>query len=155
VIGWDNFFVAQAGAAAAFAGLLFVALSMNLRQILATKHLPGRAGETLVMLGILLIIALLGLVPGQGTIALGVELVACGALAIVVPTLLQIRGHNPLYDYRFNRIVTNQVPAALIVTAGVMLLVDRSPMVWIASGVVLAFLGAVINAWVLLVEIQR
>ena len=44
---WHEFFVALAGAAAALTGLLFVAVSLNLRQILAFPSLPLRVGETL------------------------------------------------------------------------------------------------------------
>ena len=41
---WESLFVAEAGASAALAGLLFVALSINLERILKGIGLPGRAG---------------------------------------------------------------------------------------------------------------
>lgn len=34
--GWENFFVAQVGASAALAGLVFVGISINLTKIVAT-----------------------------------------------------------------------------------------------------------------------
>ena len=40
---WTDFFVAQVGATAALEGLVIVAVSINLKQILAYAHLPGRA----------------------------------------------------------------------------------------------------------------
>ena len=40
----------QAGASAALAGLLFVAISINLDRILNCRGLPGRAGEAIVLL---------------------------------------------------------------------------------------------------------
>jgi hypothetical protein len=43
--GWENFFVAQVGAAAALSGLVFVAVSTSLPRIVANKHLRGRAPE--------------------------------------------------------------------------------------------------------------
>ena len=53
---WHDLFVAIAGAAAALTGLLFVAVSINLKQILAFPTLPTRAAETLsVMIGLLLV----------------------------------------------------------------------------------------------------
>ena len=61
--GWDSFFVAGTGAAAALTGLVFVALSINLTQILSAPGLPGRAGETIAMLTEAVVISLLGLVP--------------------------------------------------------------------------------------------
>jgi hypothetical protein len=43
--GWENFLVAETGtAAAALAGLLFVAVSINLSRIVSYPGLPGRAG---------------------------------------------------------------------------------------------------------------
>jgi hypothetical protein len=45
---------------------VFVAVSINLDRILAIKHLPGRAGETLVVLLGVLAVASLGLVQQQG-----------------------------------------------------------------------------------------
>jgi hypothetical protein len=42
VIGdWETFFAAQVGASAALAGLVFVALSINLKEILDLPGLPG------------------------------------------------------------------------------------------------------------------
>ncbi len=43
--GWETFFVAEVGAAAALTGLLFVAVSINLTKVLAFPQLPGRAGS--------------------------------------------------------------------------------------------------------------
>jgi hypothetical protein len=41
--GWESFFVAQVGASAAVAGLVFVGVSINLDKILKYAGLPGRA----------------------------------------------------------------------------------------------------------------
>ncbi len=41
---WTNFFVVVAGASAALAGLVIVALSVNLDRILEHPHQPARAG---------------------------------------------------------------------------------------------------------------
>ena len=47
---WTSFAVALAGVAAVLAGLVFVALSVNLERILRVAGLPGRAGETVIVL---------------------------------------------------------------------------------------------------------
>ena len=62
---WESLFVAEAGASAALAGLLFVALSINLERILKGSGLPGRAGEAIVLLLTVLVVSTFGLVPGQ------------------------------------------------------------------------------------------
>jgi hypothetical protein len=47
---WQSLFVAEVGASAALAGLLFVAISINLARILQGAGLSGRAGEAMVLL---------------------------------------------------------------------------------------------------------
>ena len=64
-VPWESFFVALAGAAAALVGLVFVALSINLTKVLGGRGLPERAAEAIVLLSSVLLVALLGLVPGQ------------------------------------------------------------------------------------------
>ena len=47
---WAEYFLAQAGAAAALTGLLFVALSFNLERIAADRTWLSRAGTGLIYL---------------------------------------------------------------------------------------------------------
>ncbi len=47
---WADFAVGVAGATAALAGLLFVAVSVNIQRIMQFAYLPARAGQTLIML---------------------------------------------------------------------------------------------------------
>ena len=62
---WSNFLVAEAGASAALAGLLFVAVSINIAKIIEYPGVSGRAAEALALLIGLLIIATLGLAPNS------------------------------------------------------------------------------------------
>lgn len=78
---WGDMFVATAGASAALTGLVFVAVSINIEQILKLAGLPERGVETLVLLLTVLLVSLTGLIPGQGRTALGVELLAVSVIA--------------------------------------------------------------------------
>jgi modulator of FtsH protease len=61
---WVAFFTALTGAAAVLTGLLFVAVSINLSNILkGATMLPARAAETLAMLLFVVISSGLALVP--------------------------------------------------------------------------------------------
>ena len=61
---WTDLFVATTGAAAALAGLLFVAVSINAERIVALPGLPERALESLTILLGTVVVSVLGLVPG-------------------------------------------------------------------------------------------
>jgi hypothetical protein len=104
------------------------------------------------------------LVPGQGTMLAGVEVLVVGAadwLAIVAIHLLQLRNWRSLeaYNIRWNlvgRIVMGQAATLSFVAAGVAVLNwGIGGLYWLVAGVILSFVLAVAEAWVLLVEIHR
>jgi modulator of FtsH protease len=78
---WREFFVAQAGAAAALAGLVFVGVSINLDKIVAIPSMPSRALEAMVLLVAILVQSSLMLVPEQSLRALGFEVLAVALLS--------------------------------------------------------------------------
>jgi hypothetical protein len=157
---WLEFGVAAAGAAAVLAGLVFVAVSINLEKVLEVRGLPGRAGETIVMFMGALIASLLLLVPGQSRTALGVELAATGIVLAVVLILISWPGlrhqaHHPL-SWRITGIVSALVTSVPIAVAGICLLAESGGgLYWLFAAVTLAFIAGIGNAWVLLVEVIR
>ena len=84
---WTAFFTAITGAAAALAGLLFVAVSINLDNILKGQAmLPARAPETLATLVFVVMSSALSLVPQD------IELLGAEILVIAVPlTVVTVR----------------------------------------------------------------
>jgi hypothetical protein len=90
-VGWEELFLAEAGASAALAGLLFVAISINLTKILEVRGLVGRAGEAIVLLVAVLVVSTLVLVPDQARIALGSELLVTGLLAWSILVVIHVR----------------------------------------------------------------
>ena len=158
-VGWENFFVAQVGAAAALAGLLFVAVSINLKEVLRSPQLPGRAAESLIMLVGVLASATLGLVPGQSSVAFGAELATLGLLVWAFPVVLQVRA--PRVDgaprhWMAIRVLVHQVATVPLIAAGASVLAGAGGgLYWLAAATILSFAGGMLNAWVLLIEIQR
>src|SRR5262249_42434615 len=88
IAAWESFAVALAGASAVLAGLVFVAVSINIDRILRVQGLPGRAGESVILLIAAVCVCAFVLVAHQPVTALAVELVVAGALTCVVLILI-------------------------------------------------------------------
>lgn len=157
---WSGFFVAEVGAAAALAGMLFVALSINLAEIVKDPVLPGRALETVVILAGALLTASLMLVPEQDPPWLGIELVVVAVGVWIIVVSLEARRWRQV-DPEWRRtlpwqVALGQIAALPAVVAGGLLILDQpAGFAVLAVGVLASFVVAIINAWVLLVEILR
>ena len=157
---WNDFFAAASGAASALAGLVFVALSINLTKILNVPGLPARAGETIILLSAALFAALIALVPGQSSRSLGAALGVVGLIAWCVPLAFQIvaaRAKQYQTHQQFVlRVVLHQAATIPFVLACLSLLgLSSGGLYWLALGILLALAVGLQNAWILLVEILR
>jgi modulator of FtsH protease len=110
---WQNFYVMMGGANAALTGLVFVALSIHLREVLDHPLLRPRAVIALTVLTTQIVIAAIVLVP-QSAQLMGVEIFAVNAAFLAV-------------DLR------NRVPNAPITRARLLSFLIR--MVYIASAI--------------------
>jgi hypothetical protein len=157
---WANYFVAQASAAAALTGLIFVALSLNLDHVIEDGAWLGRAATGLIMLAQPIVYALVCLLPlstasAQGWVLAGLGVVASGAVGRIVlsrssrlasrtPAELAVRAVVALTES-----VTSVVGAILVVAgyvAGVFVL---------AVGAIVGLGIGLVTAWALLVEVRR
>lgn len=157
-VGWENFFVAEVGASAALTGLLFVAVSINLSEVLKHPQLPGRAGESLLILSGVLLTSTFGLVPGQPRQLLAAELLLVGLLVWAFPIKLQVAAHRPGVPRHWilTRVVTHQLATLPLLVACASLFAGiGGGLYWLVAMTVFSFADVLINAWVLLIEIQR
>jgi hypothetical protein len=120
------------------------------------------SGAVAALTGLLfeaLVIAILGLVPGQSSAALGVELLGVGGGAWLLATGVYTVRRPALDPYRVPRIVgvvTSQLATLPVVPAGASLVAQRGGgLYWLVPAIVLLLGVGVINAWVLLIEILR
>jgi modulator of FtsH protease len=158
---WKDLFVAMAGAAAALTGLLFVAISINVDRIVKFPGLPERALEALAMLLVPLVISIAGLMPGQSHVAFGVELVVIATALILslarLPVTHQLpEGIETPSQYVLGRQVV-RLTGTVLLTIGALaeLFAVAGGLYWVAAAIVALTLGAVVNAWVLMIEILR
>ncbi|WEO79052.1 hypothetical protein BJQ94_08470 [Cryobacterium sp. SO2] len=158
--GWTDFAVAMAGAAAALAGLVMVALSVNIKEILALPGLPARAAAAVGSLVLVVVTGGLLLVPGQPAPVLGFEI-----LVALVPAIAL---HTVSLNHRMRHAQAPRLSLSLYLTAaalqlfpfvlGGLLLVVAGGSVGlflVAAGVLLTVIGSMLDAWVLMVEILR
>jgi modulator of FtsH protease len=156
---WTDLFVAAAGASAALAGLVFVAVSINVERILQYEGLPERALQTVLLLLSVLVASLLGLVPGQTATALGVELLiaALGFTTVIfrLGTKEEREEDDPVTwaISHWSLVAVGTLP--FVIGAVGLLAESGGGLYWTLAGIVLATVAAVANAWVLLVEILR
>jgi hypothetical protein len=158
--GWTTFFSAQVSASAALAGLAFVAVSINLAQIVKQRQLVARAAKALLSLTGVLLASALCLVPALAPAWLGWELAALGVVIWVTITVTQHRAShkNPFIGMtaKFFHTVLTQVAALPFVVSGVSLTIGRGGgLYWLAAGAIFSMVAALLDAWVLLIEIQR
>ena len=157
---WQTLFATQAGVAAALTGLLFVALSINLKQILAVPGLAAHAGEALLLLLFPVVSGLVGVLPQTSIRALGAEFLAISILLWLMVTWILLTGRRavrmrPLREFLIRAMAaqTAMVPAVI---AGCLLVAGNQSGLWFqAAAVILCIVAGVGDAWVLLVEILR
>ena len=161
---WGDLFLAAAAASAVLSGLIFVGLSVNIRAVLAADQregqnfLTGRGLEALAALLIVLVISLVGLVPGipRGALVAFILVTGVGSAASPVRALLASRQPAAIGAPLLLRLV---IAAALTVTlllSGVTLATGHGGgLYWLPAAFVLAIVIAAINAWVLLTGVLR
>lgn len=157
---WGDFFVAQAGASAALAGLIFVGISISLDVIIANSHLVYRAGATLVILLSTLVTSSILLAPLSSDRATGAAVLGVGCVFWMVTTVLGVIGvrRTPRPFRHSAWIIPAIEQAAMIplVISGIVLLASGSDgLYWLLPGFMTGYVVALLNGWVLLVETHR
>lgn len=157
---WESFAVAQVGAAAVLAGLIFVGVSVNLDRILELDGLSGRAGEALIVLLGLLVAATLLLVPGLSLTHYAEALIVIGASAGIsaffLSTHVEQQWRRDRMRWALLRLFLSMLATVPFIIAGAVTLVQgESGLVWLVVATIGTFLSSFLSAWVLLVEIKR
>lgn len=157
---WNDFYIAAVGASAALTGLIFVGVSISLAKILSLPALPERAMVAIFLLLAILTDSMLLLIPGHTNACCGYEQTVFGGVVWIVMTIMDSRIYH-LKKNKFQRFYTinilfNQIAVLSYLIGGLCLLYGRETgYYWIAAAILVSFIKAVSDAWVLLVEIHR
>ncbi|MEV7693334.1 hypothetical protein AB0N73_08370 [Microbacterium sp. NPDC089189] len=156
---WSEFNVAMVSATAALAGLVIVAASVNITQIVASRTLTARLGTGVASLVLALVVCGLGLVPALpapafGVVVLAVTIVA-GSFQGVTARLILI-DPSPADRARLLKSLLGFLPVLAYLIAGVLAFTHpAASLVAAAAGALLAIVAAVVVSWVALVEVLR
>jgi hypothetical protein len=160
---WLTFFATEAGASAALTGLIFVAVSINLTMIVSAPQIVARAAKAIQTLAGVLLASSLSMAAGQPLVALGLELAVLGVGMWAATTRAYwAASHNNPYvgaGQKVFHLALTQLSALPFVVAGVFILVGGGEalpaQLWLLAGTVFSLVSALVDAWVLLVEIHR
>lgn len=161
---WSEFALAQLGASAALLGLVFVALSINLRAVVGSVVLVNRATETVIVLANVLVSATLVLIPAQDRGVVSVELSAVALATLAVVWRLQRgamaastgdNGGPSRAQFEVRRALSLGAQVLLALAAITLAVEAGGGIYWWPAAVIAAYVSALTNAWVLLVEVLR
>jgi hypothetical protein len=158
---WANFFITSAEVSATLAGLVIVAVSVNIQFILQHAHLPPRASATVAVLMLIVASGLAALVPqAHKAFATEVVLFTLVIWAILLPcartiVVEHLKAGRPVVELLVG-LSGGCVSGLVFLIGGVLLWFDHADgLYWIAGGIVSGLLFAVLNAWVFLIEVLR
>ncbi|GAA2464521.1 hypothetical protein [Agromyces soli] len=162
---WAEFNVAMVGATAALAGLLIVAMSVNIARITGESSLTARIAGSLATLVLAIVTTGLAIAPAQPARLFGLEvlLAALAATAFQVHAVRSVfadRAQSPTFGVRFGKSIAGVLPL-LAYLAGALLIViagdgGGGAGLWLlAAGTLLAIAASIVHAWVVLVEVLR
>ena len=145
--GWTDFCVAQIGASAALAGLVFVGITINMDKILAMPPLPNRALGAILALATVLAQCSILLAPHQSALRAGITILALALAFWLALATLQVRTYRATpHQYRYWHLIhiaVAQLAALSFILAGSMTLaIGAGGLDWFLPGVLLCYAAA-------------
>jgi lysylphosphatidylglycerol synthetase-like protein (DUF2156 family) len=157
VLSWRDFGEALAALSGALTGLLFVAVSIKSDVLARSRHLGGRAAQTLVLFMTSVIVSVV-LVAPQPRPALGPELIAtavASAVALIIFNRRAGRVSKTWAELYLDRASPNLITALMVGVAGLTFILRAGGgLYWLVPAVVASLAGGVINAWLFLIKVD-
>jgi hypothetical protein len=149
--------VVTGAATAALLSLLFLAVSIRVETIARSAELLNRSAQTMALLLIGLLVAVLLAVPDQHNWALGAEYLALALVVTIVAVLLDRRAGSQsgsAIARLLDAINPTFVTCSLLLIAAVILMLGHKDGTYLLVPALVAVLvGGVVNAWLILVRL--
>jgi modulator of FtsH protease len=156
---WKDFNVAIAGATAALAGLVIVAASVNISEIVKFRALTARLAAAIAALVLAIVASALGLIPGISPTWFGILLIVAAVAAGVFQVVASVEifaDDDPAARAKLVKSAFGFFPIAAYLAAGVAVLLGSPAGLFLAAaGSILAIVTAILASWVALVEVLR
>jgi hypothetical protein len=157
----DNYFVTMAEVSATLAGLIFVSMSISIKRILEFDHLPARGLVALITIINVLLISSFCLLRQQSLRLLATEVIACWLIVEVFMVTKNWHTHEermagPYRQYHLRNMFFSQLSVLSYPVAGMLMLMGLPGAIfWLVPAFTLSIVKALVDAWVLLIEINR
>jgi len=159
---WNSYFTVTAGASASLTGFIFIGLSLNLHKILkiTRSHLPTRALGSILLLSNILIVSSFHLIPGQPVCYIGDEILGTTIIVWIVNTRIDIfsikRVDRNFFVPYLKALIFTQLSLIPFFISAVMLCSGCAYGLYVlVPGISFSFIKCLIDAWYLLVEVNR
>jgi hypothetical protein len=156
---WSEFNVAMVGGTAALAGLVIVAASVNIGDIIKAESLTARLAAGIAGLVLALAGSAVGLIPGIGAVPYGVTMIVLALGASIFPVQATRRifeNRHPANRMRAGKSVVGFVAPLSYAIGGVLLAAGQpAGLLAFAVGSILAIMAALLISWIVLVEVLR
>ena len=156
---WADFNLAMAGATAALAGLVIVAASVNITEIVKQTSITSRLASAIAGLVIAIAGSAVALIPELSATGYGITVIVfalIGAGFAFEATRRIFENRHPQNKLRpLKALLGFAVPVTYVVGGVLLLAGSATGLVWVAAGSIAAIAAALMVSWVVLVEVLR
>ncbi|MET0780500.1 MAG: hypothetical protein ABWZ16_03140 [Microbacterium sp.] len=156
---WAEFNVAMVGATAALAGLVIVAASVNIGEIIKARSLTARLGAGIAALVLAIVASALGLIPTITPFWFGLLLLIatlCAGAFQVEATRAIFADRDPAARARLVKAGFGFTPILAYFSGAIAVMLGHpAGLALAAAGCILAIVAGIVVSWVVLVEVLR
>lgn len=158
--GWRDIAQICGSAAGALVGLLFVAISIRINVLTASKEFSSRAAQILILFATVLVLSILLAIPGQSLRIFGVETLCIVVLFASGTALLERRAKRDAHPLAASHLLDVVAPRTsifliLCVSGGLLVSGVHGGLYVLVAGMLLALVGGLTSSWLFLTNVSE